>query len=230
MASNTIFIALGILEDILEDILQLQLLNKWAYMTMKQQLNTTAPQEPQTYRFKKLTEIKAYLLDEMKFRELFAKKMNRFNTTTSIVNTNLITSTVITGGISIATFPSGVGLPVGITINRTNVLLSLATVITQKSFKTFKLLAQSKWDSIANIISQAMQDGDTSSIRFHKVLQDVEKYRKLQVDIRNQSKAKVKQITKEQREELLEKWRKEGKEDFLRKIANTSGIQGVGAI
>ena len=113
-------------------------------MTMKQQLNTTAPQEPQTYRFKKLTEIKAYLLDEMKFRELFSKKMNRFNTTTSIVNTNLITSTVITGGISIATFPSGVGLPVGITINRTNVLLSLATVITQKSFKTFKLLAQSK--------------------------------------------------------------------------------------
>ena len=83
-------------------------------MTMKQQLNTTAPQEPQTYRFKKLTEIKAYLLDEMKFRELFAKKMNRFNTTASIVNTNLITSTVITGGISIATFPSGVGLPVGL--------------------------------------------------------------------------------------------------------------------
>ena len=50
-----------------------------------------------------------------------------------------------------------------------------------------------------------MQDGDTSSIRFHKVLQDVEKYRKLKVDIRNQSKAKVKQITKEPREELLEK-------------------------
>ena len=40
----------------------------------------------------------------------------------------------------------------------------------------------------------------------------------------------MKQITKEQREELLEQGRKEGKEDFLRKTANTSGIQGVSAI
>ena len=75
-----------------------------------------------------------------------------------------------------------------------------------------------------------MQDGDISSTEFHKVLQEVEKYRKLKADIRNQTKAKVRQITKEQQEELLEQGRKEGKEDFLWKIANTSGIQGVSAI
>ena len=75
-----------------------------------------------------------------------------------------------------------------------------------------------------------MQDGDISSIEFHKVLQEVEKYRKLKVDIRNQTKAKVRQVTKEQQEELLEQRRKEGKEDFLWKIANTLAIQGVSAI
>ena len=75
-----------------------------------------------------------------------------------------------------------------------------------------------------------MQDGNISFIEFHKVLQEVEKYRNLKTDIRNQAKAKVKQITKEQREELLERGRKEGKKDFLRKIANISGIQGVGTI
>ena len=74
-----------------------------------------------------------------------------------------------------------------------------------------------------------MQDEDISLTEFHKVLQEVEKY-KLKADIRNQAKDKVKQITKEQRAELLEPGRKEGKEDFLRKIANTSGIQGVSAI
>ena len=68
------------------------------------------------------------------------------------------------------------------------------------------------------------------SIKFHKVLQEVEKYRKLKADIRNQAKVKVKQIMKEQREELLEQGRKEGKEDFLRKIVNTSGIKGVSPI
>ena len=53
---------------------------------------------------------------------------------------------------------------------------SVAIVITRKAFKTFtvkqeiydaiKLLSQSKLDSIANIISQGVQDGDMSSIEF----------------------------------------------------------------
>ena len=136
----------------------------------------------------KLSEIEAYFLNEIELREQIAKKMKRFNSGTSL-------------------------------------LLSLATAITRKSFKIFalkqekhdaiKLLAQSKLDIITNIISQAMQDGDILSTEFHKVLQEVENYRKLKVDIRNQAKAKVKEITKEQREEILEKGRKEGKEDFL---------------
>ena len=148
--------------------------------------------------------------------------MKRFNTITGIVDTGLITSTVITGGISIAAFASGVGLPVGVALSGTSLLLSLAIVITRKSFKTFtvkqekhdaiKLLAQSKLDSIANIISKVKQ---MESIEFHKVLQEVEKYRKFKADIRNLAKAKVKQTMEEQREELLEQGRKEGKEDFL---------------
>ena len=133
--------------------------------------NPTAPQEPQTYRLKKLTEIEAFFLDEIEVREQIAKRMKRFNTITGIVDAGLITSTVITGGISIAAFASGVGgFPVGIALSGTSLLLSLATAITRKSFKTFtlkqekhdaiKLLSQDKLDSIANIISQAMQDGD----------------------------------------------------------------------
>ena len=166
--------------------------------------------------------------------------MKRFNIITGIVDTGLITSTVITGGISIAAFASGVGLLVGIALSGTSLLLSLATAITRNSFKIFtikkekhnyiKRLAESKLNSITNIISQAMQDGDISPTEFHKVLQEVEKYRKLKADIRNQAKAKIKEITKEQREEILEQGRKEGKEDFLRKIANSSGTQGVNVI
>ena len=75
-----------------------------------------------------------------------------------------------------------------------------------------------------------MEDGDISPTEFHKVLQEVEKHHRLKVDIRNQAKAKVKEITKEQREEILEQGRKEGKEDFLRKITNSSGTQVVNAI
>ena len=49
------------------------------------------------------------------------KKMKRFNTITAIIDPGLSTSIVITGAISIA---------VGIALNGTSLLLSLATVIT----------------------------------------------------------------------------------------------------
>ena len=75
-----------------------------------------------------------------------------------------------------------------------------------------------------------MQDGDISSIEFYKVLQEVEKYSKLKADIRNRTKTKVRQITKEQQKELLQQGRKEGKKYILRKIANISDTQGVSAI
>ena len=143
-----------------------------------------------------MSEIESYFLNEIEVREQVTKKMKRFNTITGIVDTGLVTSTIITGGISIAAFASGVGLPVGIALIGTSLLLSLAAAITRKSFKIFtvkqekhdaiKLLAQSKLDRIANIILQAMQDGDISPTEFHKVLQEVKKYRRLKADIRNQ--------------------------------------------
>ena len=61
-------------------------------------------------------------------------------------------------------------------------------------------------------------------------MQEEEKYRQRKGDIRNQTKAKIKEITKEQRKEILKKGGKEGKEDYLQKISNASGIQGVSAI
>ena len=64
-----------------------------------------------------------------------SKKDETIQYNTGIVDTGLITSTVITGGTSTAPFASGVGLPVGLTLSGTSLLLSLATVITQKSFK-----------------------------------------------------------------------------------------------
>ena len=103
--------------------------------------------------------------------------MERLNKITSIVDTGLITSTIITEGVSIAGFASDVGQSVGIALSGTSLIFSVQTSTTRKSFKIFtkkqekhdviKLLAQSKLDSIADIISQAIQDGD---IEFHKVL------------------------------------------------------------
>ena len=75
-------------------------------------------------------EIEEFFLDKIEVREQSAKRMKQFNTITGIVDTGLLTSTVITGGISIAAFASSVGLPVGIALSGTSRRLSLATAIT----------------------------------------------------------------------------------------------------
>ena len=99
-------------------------------------LNPTAPQEPQSYRLNKLSEIEAFFLDEIDVREQISKKMRQFNTITGIVDTDLITSTVTTGGTSITAFPSDVGLSVGIAFNGTSQFLSLATAIAGSLLKS----------------------------------------------------------------------------------------------
>ena len=40
-------------------------------------LNPAAPEEPQTYRLKRLTEIEEFFLDEIEVREWIAKKLKR---------------------------------------------------------------------------------------------------------------------------------------------------------
>ena len=165
-------------------------------------LNPTAPQESQTYRLNKLSEIEAFFLNEIGKCEQKAKKIKRSITMLSIVDTSLITSTVLTGGISTAALASGVGLPIGIAWGRASLLFSLITPATRKYYKvsivvrekhdSIKLLAQGKLDNTANIISQALQDGDISPTEFHRILQEKEKYRKFKADINNQVMAKLK--------------------------------------
>ena len=58
--------------------------------------------------------------------------MKQFNAITDAV---LITSTVITGGISMAAFASSFGLSVGLALSGTRLLLSLEIAITRKFFK-----------------------------------------------------------------------------------------------
>ena len=95
-----------------------------------------------------------------------AKKIKQFDKIIILLVTGLKTSAVITEGVSIAAFKNFTGLTVGIALRETSLLFSVATAITQKNFKIFtikqekqdviKLPAQSKLDSIVDIILHAM--------------------------------------------------------------------------
>ena len=64
-------------------------------------------------------------LVKFKFAKVWQKKMERLNKITSIVDTGLITSTVITERVSIAGFASGVGQSVGIALSGTSLIFSV---------------------------------------------------------------------------------------------------------
>ena len=105
---------------------------------------------------------------------------------------------------------------------------SLARAVTRKSFKILtvklekhngiNLLPQSSWDSLADIISRTMQDREISSMEFHKVLQGVEKYRKVKVGIINHAKTKVKHITKNSKKNYLNKDESKAKSFSYKKL------------
>ena len=119
------------------------------------------------------------------------EKKKRLNTITGIVDTGLITSAVITGGASIPAFANSAGLPVGAGLGGLGVVLSLLTVATRKFSRSqtvmhgkhdiIMILAQTRLDSIADIISQAMQDENISPTEFHKVLQERKNILKLRL-------------------------------------------------
>ena len=76
---------------------------------------------------KKLTEVEGYLLDQIEVCERLAKKMKQFDAIITIVDTVLIISTVVTGGVFNAE------------LNGTSVLFSLGTAITRKFLKIFAI-------------------------------------------------------------------------------------------
>ena len=171
------------------------------------------------------------MIDE---REKLAKKFRRIGNSILIVDTGLIITIVISGTASIATISSGVAIPIGIVLTGTGLLLSIATTVTRKSLNAIRvkqkkhdqiiLLAQTKLESIQDMISKALTDGNISDLEFERILSELDRYRTLKQEVRNKAKKKSESITDDQREAILQQGREEGRNAFLKQIANTSNI------
>ena len=202
----------------------------------------SAPEDStaQKYRLQKIGEIEAFFLHEIDEREKLAKKFRRIGNSILIVDTGLIITTVISGSTSIAAISSGVAIPIGIVLTGTSLMLTIATTVTRKSLNAIRvkqkkhdqiiLLAQTKLESIQDIISKALTDGNISDLEFERILSELERYRKLKQEVRNKAKKKSESITDEQREAILQQGREEGRNAFLKQIANTSNIPNANVI
>ena len=144
-------------------------------------------------RLHEIKNIENYFINEINERKSHSKKLSRYVTIFDYIDKILIILSATTGGISIVSFTTAIGAPVGITSASFTLIFSLSTGIikkllnltTKKKKKHDKILmlAKSKFNSIETLISQALNDLDISHEEFIIILNEKDKYEKMKYNL-----------------------------------------------
>ena len=89
------------------------------------------------------------------------------------------------------------------------------TMIKAEKHLKIKMLASAKLDTIASHISKAMMDNYISDDEFKLIMEELNKYKAMKEEIRNNIKKKLKT---EEEESLIEKGRQEARESFRKLV------------
>ena len=81
----------------------------------------------QRVRLNKINEIKDYFIAEIKERELMSKNLSRYIASLEYFDKSLIVLSITTGGISIASFATVIGAPVGMMSASCSLAFSITT-------------------------------------------------------------------------------------------------------
>ena len=92
--------------------------------------------DQEQFRLNKINEIKDYFVAEIKERELMSKRLSKYIASLDYFDISLIVSSVTTGSISIASFATVIGAPVGIVSASFSLAFSISTGIMKKLLQT----------------------------------------------------------------------------------------------
>ena len=154
--------------------------------------------EETKFQLNKIGKIENYFHEEINQRKLCSKKVNKYVTVFDYIDKVLIDLSATTGGVSIISFTSVVGAPVGITSAIFTLIFALTIGIIKKLLgitrnkkrkhnKTF-MLAKSKLNSIETLISQALNDIEISHEEFVTILKEKDKYEKMKKNLRSENR------------------------------------------
>ena len=184
-----------------------------------------------SYRLKIIREVQEFLEEEIKNREAFSKKYFRIAKVVNMIDNALITITIGAEGTSAVLLSTGVGAPFALALGISGVVTGAVSLIgnifskkaTTKAEKHLKIktLATAKLDTIASHISKAMMDDFISDEEFKLIMEEMEKYKALKEEIRNNTKKKLKT---EEEESLIERGRQEAMESFRRLVEKNKPI------
>ena len=138
-----------------------------------------------------------YFHEEINQRKSCSKKLNKYVTTFDYTDKILIVLSATSSGVSIISFTSIVGAPVGIESANLTLIFSLTRGRVKKLLNITKnkrkkhvkilILAKSKFNRTETLISQALIDMDISNEEFVTILKQKDKYEKMKENLRSEN-------------------------------------------
>ena len=167
-----------------------------------------------SYRLKTISDVQKFLEEEVSKREAFSKKYSRVAKYVSVVDNVLIGITICAEAAGAILLTTGVGAPIALGLGISgaatgaislfgNVAVRKTKIRAEKHLK-IKVLASAKLDTIASHISKALMDNHINNEEFKLIMEELNKYKAMKEDIRNNTKKKLKT---EEQESLIEKGR-----------------------
>ena len=188
-------------------------------------VNGGADDRGHSYRLNVIRDVQKFLEEEIKKREAFSKKYFRIAKVVNMIDNTLIMITVGAEGTGAVLLSTGVGAPFALALGISGVVTGAISLIgnifskkaTTKAEKHLKIktLATAKLDTIASHVSKALIDDFISNEEFNLVMEEMNKYKTLKEEVRNNTKKKLKT---EEEESLIEKGRQEARESFRRLV------------
>ena len=150
--------------------------------------------DQQQFRLNKTNEIKDYFIAEIKERELMSKRVSKYIASFDYFDKSVIVLSETSGSISVASFATVIGAPVGTACASFSLAFSLSTGLAKKLLKTTRnkkkkhskigMLARSKLNSIKSKISEALINNEISHEDFMIIINEERNYRELKESIR----------------------------------------------
>ena len=98
-------------------------------------LSATPLNDQQQFRLNKINKVKDYFVEEIEEREVISKRLSKYVASFDYFHKSLIVLSVTTGSISIASFATVIGAPVGITSASFTLAFLICTGIVKKLLK-----------------------------------------------------------------------------------------------
>ena len=161
------------------------------------EIDRTNLTEPTKITLNEISEIENYFHQEINQRKLCSKKLSKYVTAFDYIDKILIVLSATSSGVSIISFTSIIGAPVGIASASFTLIFSLTTGIIKKLLSITRskkkkhdkilMLAKSKLNSIETLGSQALIDMEISHEEFIAIFTEKGKFEKMKENVRNVS-------------------------------------------